>query len=254
MITIVILGAGNVATHLCTALEASSSAKVLQLYSRSSVSKGNFPKDVEIISSLSNLREADVYIIAIPDDAIASFSEVLPCKNKLVVHTSGSVPMLALSEYNRRGVFYMLQTFSKESKVLFSEIPICLETEVAVDMKTLETLARSLSNTVVEISSEERARIHLSAVFVNNFVNHIYRIGSDILKTQNIPFHLLEPLIQETARKIKVLSPEAAQTGPAKRNDKKTIEKHLHLLQDSPYQELYAQLTKAIQDVYGKEL
>jgi predicted short-subunit dehydrogenase-like oxidoreductase (DUF2520 family) len=107
-------------------------------------------------------------------------------------------------------------------------------------------LGGTISKNVVEISSEKRAKLHLAAVFVNNFVNYLYQIGSEVLKKGNLPFELLKPLIAETASKIETLSPEEAQTGPAKRNDKKTIEKHLHLLENSDFKEFYELFTKAL--------
>ena len=162
--------------------------------------------------------------------------------------------MHILSNENRKGVFYPLQTFSKNSLVAFKEIPICIEASVTSDLKILKELGESLSEKVIEINSEERSKLHLAAVFVNNFTNYLYRISNEILAESKLPFDLLKPLIAETARKIETLSPKDVQTGPAKRNDLKTIEKHLYLLKDSPYKQLYQQLTEAIQSSYGKKL
>jgi predicted short-subunit dehydrogenase-like oxidoreductase (DUF2520 family) len=170
------------------------------------------------------------------------------------VHTSGGAAMEALSKQNRKGVFYPLQTFSKQSEIDFSDVPICVEATDASDLVVLKNVGSSISEKVVEITSEERAKLHLAAVFVNNFVNHCYRIGFDILSENNLSFDLLQPLIKETAHKISLLSPSEAQTGPAKRNDQKTIEKHLHLLQHSDQKELYQHITEAIQANYGKKL
>ncbi|HBY69539.1 MAG TPA: DUF2520 domain-containing protein, partial [Flavobacteriaceae bacterium] len=142
------------------------------------------------------------------------------------------------------------QTFTKNNLVDFSEIPICIEAEEQTDLKLLKKLGESISKNVTEVSSEDRKTLHLAAVFVNNFVNHMYHISEDILKESNLDFKLLKPLIAETANKIKGLSPEQAQTGPAKRNDLKTIENHLHLLKDSPYKEVYKQMTEAIKKEY----
>src|SRR5690606_11718800 len=197
---------------------------------------------------------ADVYIIGIPDDAIATFSEVLTFQNKLVVHTSGGAAMDVLAPKNRRGVFYPLQSFSKQREVLFDEIPIAIESENPADLKLLQALGESISKNVVVISSEKRAKLHLAAVFVNNFANHLFEIGSEILKEEELPFDLLKPLIAETASKIKTLSPAQAQTGPAKRKDQKTIEKQLHLLQAGPHAKLYKLFTEQLKQKYGTEL
>ncbi len=254
MTSIVFLGFGNVGQHLCEALDENNQLIISQIYNRSEIELDSKFNHIPFTTKLSELKEADLYIMAIPDDAIASFSEVLPLKNKLVVHTSGSVSMEALSNANRKGVFYPLQSFSKKSEINFTEIPICIEAKRKADLTLLRNIGELISEKVVEINSEEREKLHLAAVFVNNFVNFMYNIGSDILDTHNLPFELLKPLITETAQKIERLSPKESQTGPAKRNDKKTIEKHLLLLENSPYKKLYQQLTEAISTSYEKKL
>lgn len=211
-------------------------------------------EDIPFTDDVSKIKEADIYIIGIPDDAISSFSSSLPFQNRLVVHTSGGVSMDALSNKNRRGIFYPLQTFSKQREIDFKNIPICIEAENSKDLELLQSLGEKISENVVEISSEKRAKLHLAAVFVNNFTNHLYHIGSEILKVDDLPFDLLKPLILETASKIENLSPEKAQTGPAKRSDLKTIEKHLHLLGNSRYRKLYELFTEEIKQNYGKKL
>ncbi|OGS74999.1 MAG: hypothetical protein A3G95_05235, partial [Flavobacteria bacterium RIFCSPLOWO2_12_FULL_31_7] len=193
--------------------------------------------------------EADIYIICVTDNAISDVSNQLPFENRLVVHTSGSTDFDVLDAKNKRGVFYPLQTFSKNKTVDFSEIPICLETENASDYLIVEKLAKSISNSVYKIDGKQRKAIHVSAVFACNFVNHLYEIGNEICVENNIPFEILQPLIEETAQKIKTLSPKDAQTGPAVRNDSKTIEKHIDFLTDENQKEIYKILTKSIQNV-----
>ncbi|RFN58393.1 Rossmann-like and DUF2520 domain-containing protein [Marixanthomonas ophiurae] len=254
MLHVVILGFGNIGSNLCNALHEESQVSVVQVFNRNLIKLPNNLKSIPFTSNISEIKKADIYIIAIPDDAIADFSATLPFNDKLVVHTSGSVPMQALDGKNKQGVFYPLQTFTKNNLVDFSEIPVCIEAEEETDLKLLRTLGEHISKHVTVVSSEERKTLHLAAVFVNNFVNYMYHISEDILKENNLDFELLKPLIAETANKIKRLSPKQAQTGPAKRNDVKTIENHLHLLKDSPYKKVYQQLTKAIQDTYGKKL
>jgi predicted short-subunit dehydrogenase-like oxidoreductase (DUF2520 family) len=251
MKSIVLLGAGNVAAHLCKAIHNLLDFKVIQVYNRSEKSLTFFPSTLDKTSSLAEIKEADLYIIAVSDDAIVSFSESLLIKNKLVVHTSGSVPMKTLSGKNRKGVFYPLQSFSKNSEVDFSEIPMCIEAQNESDLGLLNQLGNSISNNVLAISSEKREKIHLSAVIVNNFVNYLYQVGNDLMQEQSLSFDLLKPLILETANKINTLSPAEAQTGPAKRNDKKTIEKQLHLLKDSPYKDIYQDITNSILKKYN---
>lgn len=252
MIKAVLIGYGNVNSHLLKALCNSDKVAVAQVYTRREIQLPKAFQSIPNTQDVNQLKDADVYIMAISDDAILDFSENLPLNNKLVVHTSGGVSIDNLSKKNRRGVFYPLQTFSKNTEVDFKSIPICIEADSPEDEVLLWTMAEAISERVVKISSEERAKIHVAAVFVNNFVNHLYHIGQDILKQDGIPFDILTPLIQETARKIEDLPPEKAQTGPAKRNDKKTIKKHQELLNNESYKEVYALMTKLIQEHHTK--
>ena len=171
----------------------------------------------------------------------------------MVVHTSGSVSISAIDNKNRQGVFYPLQTFSKSKEVDFKSIPICIETKNKKDFQILEKVAKSISNIVYKINSEQRKALHIAAVFVCNFVNHLYQIGNDICIENDLPFDILKPLIQETANKIFTLSPNQAQTGPAKRKDTQTINTHMSFLSDENQKEIYKMLTKSIID-NGKKL
>lgn len=246
MINVIFLGFGNVNINLCKALYKNKQVSVIQIYNRSKIDVIDFIDSKKFTQNIAEISEADVYIIGIADDAIQDFSEALSLENKLIVHTSGGVSLKTLSNKNRRGVFYPLQTFSKSCEVQFKNVPICIEAENKNDLELLQKLGSILSDNVIEISSEKREKLHLAAVFVNNFTNYIYGIGSDILKEENLPFSLLSPLIAETASKIENLSPKDSQTGPAKRNDFKTIEKHLHLLHSPEYKEIYTLLTNGI--------
>ncbi|WP_288955650.1 DUF2520 domain-containing protein [uncultured Polaribacter sp.] len=229
MISVLLVGNGNVATHLHKAFLTADNIAVAQINSR----------------KLEDIPQADIAIIAVSDDAIAEVSSKM--NTNLVIHTSGACGLDELNNSKRKGVFYMLQTFSKDKEVDFSEVPFCLEAENNDDYKILEKLAKSIGKKVYQIDSKQRKALHVSAVFVNNFTNHLYKIGNDICKEHNVPFEILQPLIQETALKIESLSPEKAQTGPAIRNDKKTIKNHLDLL-DKKQQKIYKILTKSIQN------
>lgn len=246
MTKVVVIGAGNVAQHLIVAFQKSNSIELVQVVARN-VTQLSHLLDLSLLTAtFSEIKPADVYIIAVSDNAIQEVSSQLPFSNQLVVHTSGSVAMTALDDKNRKGVFYPLQTFSKTKEVNFSEIPICLEAENDVDYKILETLAKSCSDVVYSVSSAQRKALHVAAVFVSNFVNHLYAIGNEICEENNLDFNILKPLITETADKVQLLSPEAAQTGPAKRNDTTTINAHLTFLQDNNQKEIYKLLTKSI--------
>ncbi|MGG7034184.1 MAG: Rossmann-like and DUF2520 domain-containing protein [Flavobacterium sp.] len=253
MIKVSIIGSGNVAQHLIKAFLKTTEVELIQVYSRKSESVSHLVNPEKITQNLSDLRESDIYILAISDDAIADVSAQLPFSNRLVVHTSGSVAMNALDDKNRKGVFYPLQTFSKNKEIDFSVIPINLESQNSEDYTLLEKLAHQLSEKVFPVNSEQRKALHVSAVFVCNFVNHLYQIGNEICDEHQLPFEILLPLIQETAQKVKELSPENAQTGPAKRSDLKTIESHLSFLNDENQKNIYQILTKSIQS-HVKEL
>ncbi|MGH2666841.1 Rossmann-like and DUF2520 domain-containing protein [Flavobacterium sp.] len=253
MISVVLIGSGNVANHLISAFAKSDSVDVIQVFARNPETVSQHIDTAKIISSYSEIAVADLYIVSVSDNAVTEVSQNLPFSNKLVVHTSGTVAMTDLNSENRRGVFYPLQTFSKSKEVDFKGIPFCLETEDESDYKLLEKVAKSISDKVFNIHSEQRKALHVAAVFVNNFVNHLYQIGDTICIENNIPFEILYPLIRETAAKINSLSPKEAQTGPAVRNDTQTINTHLSFLSDSTQKEIYKILTKSIID-NGKKL
>ncbi|WP_445452085.1 Rossmann-like and DUF2520 domain-containing protein [Flavobacterium sp. 25HG05S-40] len=253
MIRLSIIGSGNVAQHLIQAFSKSTETELVQVFSRQPEVVSHLITSDKIISDLNHLIAVDVTIIAVSDDAIVAVANQIPFENQLVVHTSGSVPMNALHTKNRKGVFYPLQTFSKTKEVDFKLIPICIEAENESDLEQLITLAKSISNSVNNVNSEQRKALHIAAVFVSNFTNHLYQIGSDICKENNLSFDILKPLIQETANKILTLSPQEAQTGPAKRQDTQTINAHLHFLTDGHQKEIYKMLTKSIID-NGKKL
>ena len=253
MIKIVIIGSGNVANHLIEAFAKSTTVEIIQVFARQKKSVIAQFDSNKIIDNLNNLKEADLYIIAVTDDAIAKVSTQIPFKNRLVVHTSGSVSMNSLDGKNRKGIFYPLQTFSKNKAVYFSQIPICIESENETDLELLKNVAQSISANVHKINSQQRKALHVSAVFVNNFVNHFYQIGNEICVKNNVSFDILKPLILETANKVMSLSPKEAQTGPAKRNDSQTIKAHLDFISNENHTTIYKILTQSIQN-NGKEL
>ena len=251
---VIVLGSGNVASHLISYIEKSNDLELVQIYARNldNLFDSKFLKIST--NSYHEIKQADIYIISVSDNAISEVSENLPFENRLVVHTSGSAELNSLSNKNRRGVFYPLQTFSKNKAVDFSEIPFCLETELESDYNALEELAHKFSSKVYKISSEQRKYIHVSAVFVSNFTNHMFTLGNEICKENNIPFEIFKPLIQETVNKIGVLEPIQAQTGPAVRNDSNTIKKHVELIGNEKIKSLYLNITESIQNYNVKKL
>ena len=250
-ISVSFIGSGNVACHLARGF---SNAGVLlkTIWSRNIESS-------KIIAGLTSSRavksiqeidsNSDYYIIAVPDDAIKKVVEDLPDVKGMVLHTSGMTELDVLSSrFEKSGVFYPLQTFSKSKDVNLNEVPFCIESNNEEDLDELKRLALTLSDTVYEIDSEKRKYLHLAAVFVSNFVNYLYLTGEKILKEKEIPFTILHPLIKEVASKVLELSPEEAQTGPARRKDLITIEKHENLLKiiNKDYLEIYKLLTGQI--------
>ncbi|MDB4709414.1 DUF2520 domain-containing protein [Flavobacteriaceae bacterium] len=250
MISVVILGSGNVALQLIRAFLKIDTINLKQVFTRNQEDINTLKDSINTTNDISLLKQADVTIIAVSDDAISSISSHI--KNSFVVHTSGSVDMKSLNNIGRKGVFYPLQSFSKKKKVDFKNIPICLESETSEDLLKLEKLVSLLQSKSYILSSHQRKKIHVAAVFANNFSNHMYTIANEICEKYNIPFDILHPLIEETSNKIKNLTPEKAQTGPAKRNDAETIENHLNLLSEKQ-QEIYLKITQSIQE-YGKKL
>jgi len=254
MIKVVIIGSGNVAQHLIKAFEKNDAIAVIQVFSRQKENVSHLIEGSKITNAWDEIKTADLYLIAVSDSAIAEISSKLPFDDRLVVHTSGSLSMEQLDPKNRRGVFYPLQTFTKGKEVDFSAIPICLESEFDDDYTILEDLAEALNSKHYLISSNQRKSLHVAAVFVNNFTNHLYQIGKDICGEHQLPFEILKPLIAETAQKVQSLSPADAQTGPANRHDQDTIEAHLALLTDSTQKEIYKILTQSIQHSHVKKL
>lgn len=257
MIRVSIIGSGNVAQHLITAFQnlekSGNKIELIQAFARKKESLSHLLPQEKITDDFNSLADADLYIISVSDDAITTVSDALPFKNRLVVHTSGSTPFTILNDNNRKGVFYPLQTFTKGKAVDFKTIPVCLEAENASDYQIVDKVAKAISDKVYAINSEQRKALHVAAVFVNNFTNHLYSIGNDICIENQIPFDILKPLMEETLQKLQSLSPKEAQTGPAIRQDQKTIAAHEAFLKNENQLKIYKTLTQSIQE-NGKKL
>jgi predicted short-subunit dehydrogenase-like oxidoreductase (DUF2520 family) len=247
---ITIIGSGNVATHLAAAFK-NAGHRIAQVYSRNlhNASLLAYHVGAEAIDRPEDISpDTDIYILAIKDDTIAAFVPILSTHNKLIVHTSGAVDMQEILKFTpNAGVFYPLQTFSKTKEVNFREVPLCIEGADETITKTLEGLARDISNNVYRVSSAQRKVLHLAAVFACNFTNHLYGIGQQLLAGSDMSFDMLRPLIAETADKIKEHQPADVQTGPAIRNDDLTMEAHLQMLNGQPHlQQIYTLLSQDI--------
>jgi predicted short-subunit dehydrogenase-like oxidoreductase (DUF2520 family) len=253
MIEVVILGTGNVAFHLFNALSEAENIRVIQVYNHKQESLNYFANLTATTTNINELKPADFYLIALKDDVIPAIGKQIKSNNGIVLHTSGGVALNALENHSNFGVFYPLQTFSKNKAVDFAEIPLCIEANSAENLRKIKSLGSEISRDVREINSEQRKALHVAAVFVNNFSNHLYSIGAEICTENKIDFSILKPLIAETASKIESLNPQEAQTGPALRNDQKTIETHLAFL-SKKHKDIYSLLTQSIQDLHGKKL
>ena len=250
---IVLIGAGNVATQFAYALE-NAGLQIIQVYSRTAESAEKLANELYTDFTTNTkqiVQDADLYVISVMDDAVGLLTDELNFRDKLVVHTSGSLPMDILKEVSKNfGVFYPLQTFSKTRKADFKSIPICIEANTSDNENLLLDLGSSISENVQRIKSEKRKTLHLAAVFACNFPNFMYTIAEQILSNNKLDFKLLKPLIEETAAKVQSIDPIDAQTGPAKRSDSKIMDQHLDLLNDSPgFKDIYKLISSEIQKI-----
>lgn len=252
--TIVIIGAGNVATHLSMALK-NAGYPILQVFSRKIDNAFTLASLVEAkaIDKLSDIeREADLYIIAVSDVAIGQVVEAMPEVKGVVAHTAGSVDMDVLNRFVRYGVIYPFQTLTKEKELDFRKVPLLIEENGSVARRILLELANAISDHVQKANSAKRKTLHIGAVFSSNFVNHLYAIAYELLKKEGLDFSLLEPLIKETTQKALTMSPIDAQTGPARRGDRAVMERHKELLNsNSFYHEIYSILSESISKMYA---
>ncbi len=248
---IVIIGSGNVAAVLGRKFKAAGHT-ILQVYSRnaSAASKLAYEWDTDSTNYTSLIiKNADVYLIAVADDAIDRVANELRLPGMVVAHTAASVPKEVLKRVTAHyGVFYPLQSLRKEMAVL-PDVPIFFDGSDELARKKLAALAHSISDeNVIEAGDEARLKLHVAAVVVSNFVNHLYSLAEEYCRKEGIEFKQLLPLIAETASRVKEISPEQSQTGPALRHDSETIQKHLELLKNHPQlKNIYVLLTESIQ-------
>lgn len=246
---IVFIGAGNVATHLAKELY-KYDFDILQVYSRTIESANALALQVNALSTCdirNIIDDADLYLFSLKDAVLEEVITQMSPNNGLWVHTAGSMPMDVFKGYNSRyGVFYPFQTFSKDRKVEWNNIPIFIEATKPTDLDMLYTIGRQLSNKVSELSSEDRKYLHLTGVFVCNFTNHMYALSELFLKKINLPFDIVLPLIEETCAKVHTMNPNEAQTGPAIRYDENVINKHLSLIEDERIRSIYKLISESI--------
>lgn len=256
---ITIIGAGNLAWHLAPALD-NAGYVVRHVYNR------NLKKAKKLAERLYQAEASDsldfskssstIFIIAISDEAIEELAqEIALPEGAFLFHTSGasSIGVLNYAASDHIGVFYPLQTFSKSRKVNFQDIPIFIEAETDEAAQLLATLAKAISKKVIIINSAQRKQIHLAAVFASNFVNHCLHMSSSLMKKNKLDFEWMKPLVIETVNKALEIGPEAAQTGPAKRHDFRTLDAHLELIEDDELQDFYRIISQHIVDTYPQD-
>lgn len=243
---VVFIGAGNVATHLSSEFTAAGATVMQTLRKSAAATTKKFAKTTT--TDFKHIKkDADIYIIAVPDDAIPAVVKTMPDVKGIVAHTSGSVPMNVLKKFKNHGVFYPLQSFTKDKEVTVNAYAVCIEGSSKEVVEDLMECAGGISKNAYLLNSKERERVHLAAVFANNFSNHLFASAAKLLKEEKLPFELLRPLILETAFKVMDTDPEAAQTGPAKRDDARTMKRHVEMLKGHPsLAKLYKKISKQI--------
>lgn len=246
---IAILGSGNVAYHLAKMFN-EKNIPISQIFGRNEKDLQEISEQFEIPFSTTELADAELYFIAVNDDAVAAISKNIKNQNSLVAHTSGSLPKEILEGNYRKASFYPLQTFSKSKMLQYSEIPFFVEAENEEDSQILENLALKISEKVMKSDYEKRKYIHLTAVFACNFVNHLFARAKEISDSQQIPFHYFLPLIKETTSKIEKIEPKLAQTGPAIRNDEKILQLHEALITEEEHLKIYQVMNESIKKMY----
>ncbi len=250
------IGSGNVATHLAKAFSRNG-ITVHQIYSQTC-------DNSEVLAWQSNSvytcnmdeldMNVDLLIFAVKDEVIKDLSRMILAKKPdiRIVHTSGSVGLDVFEEAQYGGIFYPLQSFSKTKKIDIAQVPFLITSHNEAFKKELIAFAKILSEKVYEYTDEQRKHLHIAAVFVNNFSNHLFAIAQDYCEKHHLDYQLLMPLIHETITKIDTITPKDAQTGPAKRNDNEIIQKHLDILQkeNEHLYHIYQLLTESILRMY----
>ena len=249
--SILIIGAGNVATHLAYAFL--NKINIVGIHSKNNLSSKILAENLNCpnIENISQFPACDLILICVNDSSIYELITQIPSHFN-IAYTSGSVELESISKNINIGVFYPLQTFSKNTELDISTIPFFIESTNPEFAEKLYNLATLLSSEVSFTSSTDRKKIHISAIFVNNFINHLAYLSKEYMEEHGLNWEHLKPLIVETNKKIISSSPFDAQTGPARRNDQQVLSDHLEML--NGYKKLiYTDISKSIIDTYSKK-
>ncbi|MDR0371429.1 MAG: DUF2520 domain-containing protein [Prevotellaceae bacterium] len=246
---IVFIGAGNVASNISLTLK-EKGFDIVQIYSKTVSSAQTLADelDCEFITEFRHInRDADVYFYTLKDRYIGIYAQRNRFPNAIHIHTAGSIPLDIFEGYaNNYGVIYPLQTFTKGKNVRFDGVPFFIEANNQETEKTLQIITKTLSDNIYYATSAQRKKLHISAIFACNFVNHMYAIAANMVEGSQFDFDILRPLIKETAEKINYMHPLDAQTGPAVRYDKKVIDDHIESISNENVKEIYRLLSENI--------
>lgn len=248
MLKITIIGNGNVGTKLADKINKLKDFNLLEWYGRDWRDKKIPKKGINI---LKNLKKADLYILAVSDNSINKISNFINTDN-FIIHCSGATYIDIFNNYSRSGVLFPVQTILKSNSNPFKGTPFCIEAKNNNDLNVLKKLVLALGGNYECLNSEQRANIHLSAVWVNNFVNHMIHKGRKICLNNNISFSILEPIIKNTINQTLNNDPKEIQTGPARRFDYETLKIHNKLIKNLNDKKLYNTITESIQVSYDR--
>ncbi len=248
-----IIGTGNLGSHLLDGFF-SGGADIIQVFGRDISQAREMARraEAEAIDAYNQLNSnVDLVIIAVHDDVIPSVATEIRkyLKQQMIAHTAGSVSSLVLHHEGDYGVFWPLQSFTKGRHIDWRSIPILLTGHNSEAIDVLKKAAHLLTSKVTLVNDEERLALHVAAAVANNFSNHMFALAEKIAVDHGLDFELLKPLILETAAKVMTLTPAAAQTGPAIRQDEDTMSKHRQLLLENPemmglYNEISASIAR----------
>lgn len=252
---IVVIGAGNLAHYFCTALTGNQQFSIIQVYARNPVQAQYFEKKfrLSVTRSPENIiQDADIYLFAVNDGAIEELATLIQRPKALNIHCAGSqATELTAASGKNNAVIWPIYSITKSTHPAKENIPLIVDGNNAAAVKTALELASEISENVRVLNFEQRRYLHLNAVLVNNFTNHLMAIAEQVSKEQQIDFDILMPIIEQTAQRVKKQSPGENQTGPAKRKDRTTMQAQLELLAQHPeWQEVYRSLSASIIEMY----
>ena len=246
MITISLIASGKLSYNLSRVFSNNENFQIIEIYSRQKKNNNLFDEKIKFTDKIENLKKADFYFILCNDDSIKEISKKVNVNSGMVLHSSGTININILSNHKNYGVFYPLQTFNFHNKLNFTDVPVLIEANTKKNLDKLKRLCELLNTTCKVIDSKDRLYYHLAATFANNFTNHLLSVTDKIINKFNLNKDFFIPISNQTIQKFKENKSKESQTGPAIRNDVKTIKKHERILENSNYLNLYKIITESI--------